>query len=93
MAELAKRLLLLYAAVTIREQVGRLELEALGEVRQFTRYAGLVTVGGVELDSLLELSRLQHGADVLVLLGAYPEARSAEEENLATLVGGLEHGE
>lgn len=89
---LAKQLLVLYAAVTVGEQIEQLQLETLGAAREFGRFAGLVTVASTELDALFDLGKIQHAEDILVLLGSYPQLLKTEEaQNVETLVGGVEH--
>lgn len=70
--------------------VGNRSVQSLGEARNVGEFTGTTTIQGQEVDVLLHVASFEHQGDVIVLVAVYPE-QIDEQDNVDTLIGGLQH--
>jgi hypothetical protein len=89
--ELARRAQDVYADLSVREQVGSVAREVLGQPRDLLRYALAATLGGRDVEALLHLADFRDAGDALVLAGVNPRVLDAETRNVLALAEGITH--
>jgi len=70
--------------------VGNRSVQSLGERRNVGEFTGTTTIEGQEVDVLLHVASFEHQGDVVVLVAIYPE-QIDEQDNVDTLIGGVQH--
>lgn len=63
----------------------------LGESRDVEVFTGVTEVGGREIDLLIHVTKVEHDDDILIFLGAHPEALPDEELNIEDLMTATNH--
>lgn len=80
-----------YQGVSVGERTGNATVTALGADRTVEQFAGTATLGGAEVDVVIEIAKFKHGSDYVVALAVYPERLDGEHDNVVTMLEGLEH--
>lgn len=80
-----------YEGLTVGDHVENRSVRALGRQRTLQKYEGTATLSGNEVDVYVHAAKFEHEGDYVVAVGIYPQRLDGEEENVVTLVRGLEH--
>jgi len=80
-----------YQGLEVSEQTGSSNVTALGSERAIKQFDGTATLAGQEVDVVIHAGKFEHGEDFVGVVAIYPERIDGEEENVVTLLEGLEH--
>lgn len=81
-----------YDDLTIGEQVDNETRTVLGSETGVEKYEGTAQLDGAETDVYIHVTTVKHEGDFVVALGIYPQELSGEEENVFTMLDGIQHG-
>lgn len=82
-----------YSGLTIDGSTGTRDVDTLDTTAEVETFEGTADAGPGEVDVLVDVSRIEHGSDFVVVVGVYPEKLPDESANVTTLIEGLEHEE
>ncbi|WP_459191005.1 DUF6517 family protein [Halosimplex sp. J119] len=80
-----------YEGLTVGDRVENRSVRALGGQRTLQKYEGTATLAGSEVDVYVHAAKFKHEGDHIVAVAIYPQQIDGEEENVVSLVNGLEH--
>jgi hypothetical protein len=80
-----------YEGISVGERTGNVTMTALGADRTVEQFDGTATLGGADVDVVIEITKFKHGSDYVVALAVYPERLDGEHEHVVTMLEGLEH--
>ena len=89
--DLALQLQSQYDSIDDVRFVGNRTVEILGEPRTVSRFDATTTVGGVEVDLALHVTKFPHGADFVVAIAVYPARLDGETDRVETMLRGIQH--
>lgn len=73
-------------------EVSTREVTMLGKTAEVTKFEATVTTAfGAQFDAHLHVTKVEHGDDVVVALGVYPEKLPGQQEKVDRLIRGVEH--
>ena len=73
------------------ERVGSRTLTVLGTETEVVRFAGVVSRSGMEVPVYIEATKVEHGDDFVIAVGAYPQEADGVRPQVTTLFEGVEH--
>lgn len=73
------------------EEVDSRTTTVLGQSTEVVKYETTVQVEGMEVDAFVHVTRVEHGDDYVVAVGAYPKQFDDEEDAFFTLLENVEH--
>lgn len=89
--ELAQKLQQEYGSVQNVQEVDERDVSMLGETVSVTKFsAEAETQGGQNVDVFLHIGKVEHEDDIVLAIGVHPQELD-EQENVDTLMGGIEH--
>ncbi|WP_248896869.1 DUF6517 family protein [Haloplanus halobius] len=80
-----------YESISVGDAVGERTVTIVDQSATVTKFEGTATLAGAEVDVYLHAATVQHESDYVVTVAIYPQQLSDEEENVVTLLEGLEH--
>jgi hypothetical protein len=80
-----------YEGVSVGEQTGNESVTTLSTTTSVEQFAGTATLGGAEIDVIIEITKVKHGSDFIVALAVYPERLDGEHDDVVAMVEGLDH--
>lgn len=90
--ELAQRVQSEYGSIDDLEVAGERSVRVLGTATTVTRFTGTATVaGGVEIDVVIHLAKLEHDGDFVIAVAAHPSAIQGERGRVDSLLAGISH--
>jgi hypothetical protein len=91
-AEIAERVQEQYSDLSIGGSAGTRTVQTLGDSATVETFEGSATfVGGTDIDVFVDVARLEHGDDFVVVVGVYPRTIPGEKERVDAMIAGLEH--
>ncbi|MFC4551597.1 MULTISPECIES: DUF6517 family protein [Halorussus] len=73
-------------------KVGEREATMLGKTTTVTKFeATVTTVGGLEFDANVHVTKVKHGDDYVVAIAVHPKRLSGHQSKVDTLIEGVEH--
>jgi hypothetical protein len=92
--ELAEQFTAQLDSVEDVREVDSSERTMLGETTKVTKFEATVTTAtGIEFDAYVHVTKVKHEGDYVVALAVYPQQLGSQDENVARLLEGVEHGE
>lgn len=80
-----------YEGLTVGRTVGTTNATMLGEETEVTKLAGSASIGPVDVDVFVHVTRVRHEGDYVLAFAVYPQFLSDEEATVLTLLGGVGH--
>lgn len=91
--ELVKQVQSRYSSLNDVQQVGSRNVTMLGTETTVSKFAATTTVGGMQIDVYVHLTKVKHEDDYVIALAVYPQQLDGEEERVLTLIEGVQHAE
>lgn len=89
--ELAKLMQQQYSDFSIGSKVGDDTVTTLGKSMTVSKFEAKASLQGEAMDVYLHVGKVKHGSDFVIVVGVYPQQFEEEQENVVSLIGGLEH--
>jgi predicted small lipoprotein YifL len=80
-----------YEGISVGEQTGSRNVTALDGEREIKQFDGTATLAGQEVDVVVHAGKFKHGSDFVAVVAIYPERIDSEDEDVVTMIEGLEH--
>lgn len=80
-----------YEGISVGNQTGSQNVSVLGTDRSVKQFEGTATLAGQEVDVVIHAGKFKHGSDYIGVVAIYPERAIGEEDDVVTLLNGLEH--
>lgn len=81
-----------YTGISVGSKVGEHEATMLGQAVTIEKFQGSATLAGASVDTLIHVTRVEHGGDYVLAVAVYPRLISDEDGTVERLVEGIEHG-
>lgn len=81
-----------YTGVSVGDRVDGREATMLGRSTTVEKYEGSATLAGVSVSTFVHVTRVEHEGDFVLALAIYPNQLGGEDDTVARLVGGIQHG-
>ena len=88
--ELIERVGSSYEGLSVGEAVDERSVSTLGSVMNVTKYEGIATIGGVEVDVYVHVGSVRAGEDFVVVTAVYPQLID-DEDTVLRFVRNLRH--
>lgn len=70
---------------------GTTDMQTLGDQTEVTTYDATMSRAGTTVDVTVQVTRLEHGEDFLIVVGMYPTSVDEGLDDFERMLGGLEH--
>lgn len=81
-----------YTGISVGDQVGSHEATMLGRSTTIEKYEGSAALAGVSVSTFVHVTRVEHEGDFVVVLAIYPNQLGGEDDTVAKLIEGVQHG-
>ncbi|WP_135822563.1 DUF6517 family protein [Halostella litorea] len=81
-----------YEGMEVGQEEGTTQIDTLGETVELSKFPGQADLDGTSVDVYIHIGQVSHDGDFVVPIAVYPqEIDDREEQNVVSLVEGLEH--
>jgi hypothetical protein len=80
-----------YESISVGEQIDSRNVTALGSSTEVKKFEGSAQLAASQVDVYVHAAKIKHEGDYIVTVAIYPQALDGEEQNVVTLLKGLEH--
>lgn len=81
-----------YTGIEVGDRVGEHGATMLGRSTTIEKFEGSATLAGASVDTYIHVTRVEHEGDFVVALSVYPNQLGGEDDTVARMVEGIEHG-
>ena len=89
--EILQRFQTEYESISVGEQTDSRNVTALGQSTAVKKFEGSAQLAGSQVDVYIHAVKIKHEGDHIVAVAIYPQQLDDEEQNVVTLLEGLEH--
>lgn len=81
-----------YTGLSVGDRVGGQEATMLGQSTTIEKYEGSGTLAGASVSTFVHVARVEHEGDYVLAFAIYPNQLGGEDDTVAKLVEGIQHG-
>lgn len=82
-----------YESISVGDRIDNRTVTVLGQSTAVEKFEGTATLAGSQVDVYIHATKLKHEGDHIVAVAIHPQRLDGEEQNVITLLEGLEHSE
>lgn len=80
-----------YGELNTVDYVESQETTVLGVETDVSKYAARAMIDGQDIDVSIHVTRVENESDYVILIGIYPEKKSDEEQDIISMIEGVNH--
>ncbi|QIO24175.1 DUF6517 family protein [Haloarcula sp. JP-L23] len=82
-----------YESISVGDRIDNRTVTVLGQSTAVEKFEGTATLAGSQVEVYIHATKLKHEGDHIVAVAIHPQRLDGEEQNVITLLEGLEHSE